>query len=300
MAQELDTGGIASAKIKHTANWMYKHLGFKMIDRLGKNVIIGTALRTAKSSVTTPKSRADFMKKYGQNYDEQELSMLMADLRANKMTTIVKQHVMAEVMEIQPLGRSQMPQGYLDHPNGRVFYQFRTWGLKQLDLARRGIFDEIKSGNPKRIAMGVQSLVLMTAYVGGGNVAITELQRLFTGQDSKLFDDEGGMPLAVLGQVLGNMGINKYGIETSLKRGNLDQFMLGFVPPAIEVPGQMGMSLIQRMFADTDEEKERWNEEARKASGGLGRLANMWFFGGAEKENEKVLKLKMSNMGLSQ
>lgn len=301
MAQELDTGGVTSRWIKSISNNMYKYGGFKTIDRLGKNVLMGTALRTARKSQTTEKARRKFIEKYSASYEGAEMQALMGDLKAGKLTDIVKQHIMAEVMEIQPISRSQMPQAYLNHPNGRMMYQFRTWGIKQFDLARRQVFQKLYSGNMREKREGAGALVLLTAYVGLGNVGITELQRLFTGRDTKMtgMEDLGN---DLFGQILGNFAINRYGLDKLAGDGKTDEFFLGMVPPSLEIPMNMGASALKLLGAEMGgepEEASKWTKELRKTTG-IGRLLDFWVFGGAELENKKIYDEQRKNMGLSQ
>jgi hypothetical protein len=301
IAQELDTGGVGSRLIKNTAHGMYKWGGFKTIDRLGKNVLIQTALRTSAKMQHTQKGREAFIKKYGASYDGQEIQMLMADLKSGKPSDIVKQHIMAEVMEIQPISRSQMPQMYLNHPNGRIMYQFRTWGIKQLDLVRRQIFEKMlspKSSSKERL-QGAASLALYASYVGTGNVAITELQRLVTGRDSKLYDigDIGGH---MIEQMVANIGVNRYGLEKMIVNGDMDAFAGAYLmPPSLAVPGQMAQSWAalayntQQHGWDSDE-AQKWKTPTVKSTG-IGRLVNYWILGGYEEENEKLAKERRAN-----
>ena len=301
MAQELDTGGVASTMIKRSANQLYKWGGFKTIDRFGKNVLMGSAIRVAQKSQATLKSRQKFRAKYERNYDAQEMTQLMDDLKAGRMSNIVKAHISAEVMNIQPISRSQMPQAYLDHPNGRMMYQFRTWGVKQFDLARRQIFRNLFSKDPRKVADGARGLVLFTGYVGIGNVGITELQRVFTGRDTKI-DDMLEFGNETFGQILGNFAINRYGLDKMAGEGSVEEFFAGLVPPALEIPATMGVSLMkmgEAQMASESEEFDKWSVELLKTTG-LGRLANLWFFGGAEEENEKIYNEARKNMGLSQ
>jgi len=298
MAQELDTGGISSNAVKKTSAYLYKYGGFRAVDRLGKNVLINTAIRTSQKAMTTPKSKMKFVKKFGAYYSEPDLTQLMADLKAGKWTDIVNQHIAAEVMEIQPISRSQLTQAYLNHPNGRMLYQFRSWGIKQFDLARRQVFTDLFSTDPVRVARGARGLVLLTAYVGVGNVGLTQFQRWFTGRDSKIatsedFGDE------VFGQILGNFAINRYGLDKLAGEGKTDEFWLGMVPPALDIPMNMGISSMKMLTAPTQEEEDKWTTELLKTTT-PGRLVELWALGGAEKENEKIYQERLKGYSLSQ
>ncbi len=292
MAQELDTGGVASNMIKRASNTLYKYGGFKTVDRLGKNVLMTTALRKQQRMARSFNGKKRLLEEYGNIYQPQEIQQLIKDLSEGKVTDLVKAHVFSELAGIQPISRAQMPKAYLDHPNGRIFYQFRTWGIRQLDMARDEVWRNLLSKDPARKARGARALALFGAYVGAANVGITELQRFLVGRDGKL-ESADQFPNEVLFATLGNFSFDRYSFEQAMATNKFDAIWQGFAPPAVEIPANAGLSIASALKAETPDERDTHLKNAA-LNFGLFRLVNYWFFGGAEEANEKQRQQKES------
>lgn len=65
--------------------------------------------------------------------DEYLTYKIINDLRNWVFSEEVALVMYMKLWNIQPLTKAQMPKAYLDNPNGRLFYQFKTFGIKQLD-----------------------------------------------------------------------------------------------------------------------------------------------------------------------
>ena len=65
--------------------------------------------------------------------DEYTTIKIINDLRNWVFSEDVALVMYMKLWDIQPLTKAQMPKAYLDNPNGRLFYQFKTFGIKQLD-----------------------------------------------------------------------------------------------------------------------------------------------------------------------
>jgi hypothetical protein len=295
MAQELDTGGVASNAIKKASNALYKFGGFKTVDRFGKNTLIHAALNKGRSWSKTQKGRAKFMEKYGDFYDGDEIMQLMNDLRDGKMTDLVKTHISAEVMKIQPISRSQLPQAYLDHPNGRALYQFRTWGLKQLDLIRTEIMTDVLSGDPVKMARGSANLGYYTVLMGASGLTITQIQRHLTGRVGAV-EDWSDVPDEVILHTMANLGVDRYGLTKTIERVDPSYFAEGFYPPAFEIPAGIlaqSAAVLKNTATDDWETRNKHAKELTRNFGGFGRMIHWLFLGGAEEFNEKEIDKRL-------
>ena len=65
--------------------------------------------------------------------DEYTTMKIINDLRKWVFSEDVALVMYMKLWDVQPLTKAQMPKAYLDNPNGRLFYQFKTFGIKQLD-----------------------------------------------------------------------------------------------------------------------------------------------------------------------
>jgi hypothetical protein len=81
---------------------------------------------------------------------------------------------------------AQMPKWYLDHPNGRILYMLRTFGIKQLQQINRLVLSEWKQGNKKE---AIKNALAYMTVVGGGNSVLNELRQPIHNKEA--FEEEG-------------------------------------------------------------------------------------------------------------
>jgi len=282
MAQELDTKGVGTM-VRKASQGMY-WLGFRQMDKYSKNVLIKAAHRNAMKSVKSPKRKQKFIEKYASMYDPEDMKKLVRDLEAGEASELVKLHVNAEVMRVQPISRSRMPQMYLDMPNGRIFYQFRTWGLNQLELFREEIWRGLASKNPSEVRRAARNAVLWLGGVGVTNTAITNAQRWMTmreGVPEEELSDE------VIWQTIGNFGlVNKYSMERAVQRADIAHIGQSFLPPSLTILGNTVFKSALISTGQMEGETEPMREILK--TGGMGRIIDWTMLGGAEEYNEKL------------
>ena len=222
------------------------------------------------------------MDKWAGVYEPADLTALMSDLKNKRVTDIVKAHIFAEVTEIQPISRSQMPQMYLDLPNGRVFWQFKTWGLKQFDQVRKRVLNNLFSTSPAKAAMGAKELVLLYTYVGAAGVTAKEVQNWIMLRDSKInspsdFADEAFMA------VMGNIMFDRWSMQQILERQDFKAAATNYVlPPSLVIPGELAINIAAGLVGKDG----AWQAAFETTS--IGRIFDSWT-GGAEEYNKKLL-----------
>jgi hypothetical protein len=281
MAQELDLRG-AGAKARWLSHKLYKYGGFRSMDRFTKNTFMQAALRKTMSSVNTPKKKTAFVMKYADIYEPAELQKLIKDIEAGVISDGVKSHINAEIMRIQPISRSQMPKYYLDHPNLRMFWQFRTWGLNQMELFRQDIYRGLKSNVPSERRKAARDMVLWTAGIGTTNQAITEFQRWITGREGANTEE---LPSEIIWQTLGNFGLDRYAMSQAAEKGEADEYLQSLIPPSLTIPGTVGLQILQAINGEGTV-PENMHDAIKET--GFGRLIDFTLLGGAERYNEKL------------
>ena len=180
VAQELSTVG-------KTAKFLDKTLGavgFKAIDRLGKNTLLNSSYRKLSSMAKNEKGIASIRKKYGKMLDE-EFKSTIDDLKAGNITDNVKLVLYNELAGVQPINLSQMPLNYLRNPNGRIFYSLKTFAIKQLDVMRRDIAQEFKAGNTKK---ATENLVAYMTIIPMMGATVDEAKDMLKGQGTEIND----------------------------------------------------------------------------------------------------------------
>lgn len=166
----------SSAKFLNTA---FKLSGFSTIDLFGKDVLLNAALSKAQRQAVTPRGQRALQEKYGAAF-ERDFPQLLADLQGGRMTDNVKAYLFSELSHVQPISKLEMPQAYLDMPNGRIVYMLKTFMLKQADIVRRDAYSEIRKGNR---AKGLYNLARFGLVLGTAGATTSMLKDWMMGRE---------------------------------------------------------------------------------------------------------------------
>tara|TARA_R110000737_G_scaffold30687_2_gene49222 strand:- start:2658 stop:5618 length:2961 start_codon:yes stop_codon:yes gene_type:complete len=277
----LDDAAQEFADITKTSNFLrglFKYSGFRAVDRLGKETSINAALKKNFNLVKTVKGEAAFIKKWGKFYGD-DIKKLVDDLKANKVTESVKFHSFNELSDMQPISMLEMPQKYVDHPDGRILYALKTFTLKQYDVVRRNIVQEYAAGNK---AKAVKQAAYLAGYLSAANVGTQTIKDIMLGRDPEL----DNIPDKSLWALLGVYGFNKYGADKYLKDGKLTDWAINTIAPAAPI-----VDAITGLAAESVKEDPNANRYLR-AMPLIGPMLYNWFGGGAELYNERVEKAR--------
>ena len=162
IAEELGSARV-TGKVLQT---LFKYSGFTAIDQFAKGLNLNAALTKNRGMAQTVKGLEKLQEKYGQAFGE-EFPALIDDLKAERMTERVKSLLFSELSDAQPITKMEMPQAYLDNPNGRILYQMKTYMLKQMDVIRRDAYDQIADGH---YVEGAKNLVAVAAALSLSNI----------------------------------------------------------------------------------------------------------------------------------
>jgi hypothetical protein len=114
-----------------------------------------------------------------------------------------------DLADTQPIGLSEMPERYLKMPNGRLFYAYKTFTLKQMNYMRETLMRG--EGNP---AQRAANLVYFTSLFVAGNAPVDYAKDFLAGKDLDFEDN-------VLDNIAGVLGTNKYAFDKSRGLGGL-------------------------------------------------------------------------------
>jgi len=136
---------------------------FSRIDRLGKNTLLNGAILNAERRVKTPeglkKLREDWQGRFGDDFPQ-----LVKDLQAGKTTELTKMMAFSQLSKVQPVSKLEMPQAYLNHPQGRILYMLKSFMLKQMDVVRNEAIQKLKT--PGKRKEGVANLAKLGLFYG--------------------------------------------------------------------------------------------------------------------------------------
>ena len=166
--------------------------GFKLMDGLGKSVLINSAIQKYKTKAKKnrlSKKDKDYLKTlFGNSYD-QVIEELKEDTSPSEYTENELFIGYATLLKYQPIGRTEVPLKYLESKGGRILYMLRTFSIKQLNVLRDESMDILTGkqvGNKKMALFNLFYLVgLMTMAGAGGD----EIKDWIKGKSSSIWDN---------------------------------------------------------------------------------------------------------------
>lgn len=211
--------------------------GFRHIDRFGKDVLLNAALRNGQKLAQTQKGIDKLAKTYKKAMGEGEFKQLvneLKDLKQGAKSQRVKEYLWSELSDVQPISLTEMPQQFLDMPNGRILWALKSYSIKQLDLIRNKIVKEFQQGN---VAEGSKQLARYLALVPviGGTIDETRdlaLGRGFNAKDILPTSRETLMTNNSVEMLLKTFGGNKYVFDKT-KREGAASYAIEFIKPPL-------------------------------------------------------------------
>ena len=147
-------------------NKMMKASGFAKLGILGKEVNMNAAYEKLAKQSRSELGVRQIQEKYSKFMQPEEVNELIKTLHKGERSDLLNQVIFAELSRSQPISRIEMPQAYLDHPDGRFMYQLKTFMLKQADVVRRDAIDEMRKGNVVKGMKALGSLSILYAMSG--------------------------------------------------------------------------------------------------------------------------------------
>lgn len=285
--QEIADGGVKWSS--RLLNKLFDISGFRTLDRLGKETFMNASFKKAINQVKTPAGERAFKRKWGQLYGD-DVFAIIDDLKAYKpkskggegITDNIKFHAFNELSGIQPISMLEMPQPYLDNPNiGRISYMLKSFMIKQLDIARRGVIQEFKKGNKKT---AIKNATVLAGYLSAANVGTRLVRDLLLGRDI----EPEQIPTQAMWALTGVYGIDKYTTDRYLKEGRVTEYAVNFITPATPIVDSVFKGVKEGIDAAYGEDVNL--KPVLKGIPLVGPLAYNWFGGGAEKYNERLEK----------
>lgn len=219
------------AATNRLANWAFKWSGFDKVDTFGKNVNINASLRSNQK--LAQKDPAKFMAKWSDHFGD-ETQALMEELhnlkRVKDAPLSDNAHLMLwnDLADTQPIGLSEMPKKYLDMPNGRVLYAYKTFAMKQFNYMR----NQLKGAKP-----GYKKAYDITYFMAmfvAANSTVDSAKDFLSGKEINLEDK-------VMDNFISMFGTSKYAVDKS--RGLGDIIAQGIVP----VPISQGLGALNKI-----------------------------------------------------
>lgn len=259
-------------------NRVLSGVGFKRIDRIGKNTFINSALRKAQRQSLSDAGIKSLRQKYGSVFGD-EFKNLIDDLKSKDITDNVKYFLFNELSDFQPISLSEMPAAYLNNPNGRIFYSLKTFAIKQLDVIRRDIVQEFKKGNTEKASRNLLAYMTIVPLMGA---SVDEAKDFLLGRKSSVED----IPDNYVENLFKIFGATEYIVDRYGKAGQIGSaFGEMFTPVFPDLIDAVGtdMAKIYRGEFDTEDSK------TIRQIPGVGIFWYNYFGGGLERNYEERL-----------
>lgn len=203
---------------------MFKYSGFSAVDMAGKKIILNAALDRYQRMAQTPKGQARIAEKYQAAFGS-DFADLMRDLRNKTKSENTDLLLFSELSDLQPVSKMEMPQAYLDMPNGRLVYMLKSFMLKQVDIVRRDMFQEFVKPGLEHKQRALANLTRYAITVGVAGATVQMVKDLILGKPLKApeWDD-------VALNLVKTFGWSKYTIDKA-KSGRPMEAVVGIVMP---------------------------------------------------------------------
>lgn len=261
IAQEFEGESTSANAVKK----IFKVVGLEKMDAIGKEVIINGALKRYRALAKKPtqnfKDQLDII--FGEETDQ-----VIQDLKDGKNSQNVKLLLFNELLDLQPVALSEMPEAYLRSGNGRIFYMLKTYTVKQFDIYRREVFDQIR----KDPVQGMKNLTRLVTFFVMMNAGADFLKDLILGRETPVEDQ-------VVNNIARIFGLSKYNVYTARREGIGSAAFKTIAPPfkLIDSSYKDMNKLIENGEIDMDE------LETLQSVPVAGKMLYWWFGAGADK-----------------
>ena len=212
---------------RFSQKWLAKAMGlsgFTAADLFSKSVFLQSNWLKWQAAAKTAGGVSKLRAKYG-DYFREDFDALVSDLQAGRRTNLVDELAFRELSNYQPTSRIEVPQAYLDNPNGRALYMLKTWMIKQADAVRAEMIRDIKAG---RTAEGTMKGLRYGLALGLGGASMDFVRNWLLGRDQEL--EWGDIPA----NTLKTFGLSEYTLE-QVVQGNPVKALGGLALPPWQV-----------------------------------------------------------------
>ncbi len=265
IAEELSGRGM----LKKALTEILRITGFAKIDRIGKQVFINTVITKMRKQAQRPtKSFTDRLKRvFGEEHQQ-----VVTDLKSGKMTDNIKYLAFNQLLDVQPLALTEMPEAYNRSGNLRIVYTLKTFMIRQFDFIRSEALADMR--HKDTFMRGFGRLVWLTFALSLFGAGVDAIKDFIRGREFDLSD-------AVTDNILRRFFFSKYQISTAKRDGILRSYLEGFLPPT---------ALFDRMVSDMI---KVWDDPTKAVQSLrslplVGELLYQWWFVDKKKPAKKV------------
>lgn len=260
---------------------VFKAVGLNKLDRLGKETLVNGYL--AKLQRQARRKDDVLLTELDKYFDPEEAQQVLKELSNGEITEGTKFLAFNKLLDFQPVAKSEMPQKYLEMPNGRLFYMLKSFTLKQYDVFRREAIDDIASGNPAKVAKGMKNLVKIAGLFIAANATADEIKDLVLGRETDPSDK-------VVDNLWRLVGATKYDVYKAREEG-FGKTLVGklLFPTSVfdRLTKDVNTVVEDKKYERGPLKGEQYKFESTQTIPVGGKLYYWWFGRGAQKEQAK-------------
>jgi len=153
------------------------------LDMFGKGLNMNANLVKTQRALKNPKYKPEIETEINRLFGE-DAARVKQDLLNGKKTFETNSYVHYSLAKHHPISTAEVPTGYLNSDKGRLLYMLHTYQIKQLDIFRNDVLNELKSGNIKK---GAYNMASLTSWLLAGGVSVNAARDfIFKGETKEL------------------------------------------------------------------------------------------------------------------
>mgnify|MGYP003123106046 CR=1 FL=1 len=265
--------------------WSLKNSGFYGADALAKGAQVSALLNQARHRANQPMNSKHYqalvkdIQYFFPTYNRAEIDSLIANLKVThkKTPNNVGMYIFSKISMYQPISEASQTEVQLNSPNARWMFALMGYQLSRINFMRNRAYKDIASGDPKRVAKGVGTLVKFTLSAAIVGVPIDWLRKWINGTNVYL-------PYMFLENSLRSLAfINQYDLKQLQSAGPLSAVVNYFSPAAAEV-----LNLAEEVWRLGLDPEFEWTDMKLFKSGGPFNTITRRISGYDKEYNEKL------------
>ena len=168
-------------------NKLFTMTGLTKIDKIGKETLMNSAVDKFRKQAKRgdKKFRKEIDHIFGSRADQVWQSLIDGDMNED-----IQFLAFNTLSDFQPVSLLELPQGYVENTGGRarIFYQLKTFTIKQLDVFRNEGIRKIQTGKPEQVKEGLSNLIKLAVLFSLTQSGASLIKDWMMGRDIELDD----------------------------------------------------------------------------------------------------------------
>jgi hypothetical protein len=263
-------------QIQNALEKVFKVIGLEKLDAVGKNSTLEAALESYQREARAGQFSPGNLRRIREAFGEEGSTQIMEDLAEGKITQDVKFLLFSDLLDVQPIAKSEMAQGYLESGDARIFWMLKSFLIKRLNYT----LDETVRlmGKPETRMEGIQNMfrllpLMVLAGMGADKIKDITFNRFTTLSDR------------VADNIFKLFAISKFTVYEARQRG-LSKAIYGMFLPPMKLVDSIGRDTYS-LYRAANEGKEFDGFETVASIPVVGKLF-YWWLGKGSKKTEKA------------